>query len=312
MPIMRKTVGFIVLASLSLLAGCEVNVATGKSQFSLLSRDEEIQMGLEASPQMLSENGGELANRDLAAYVTEVGQKMAATTEGTNPSLPWKFTILNSDIINAFALPGGQVFISRGLLQRMNNEAQLAGVLGHEIGHVTARHINDRMLDATLTNAGTAVASAVLTEGVGGQVGEVAPQILQLGGQAIVLRFGRHQELEADALGMRYMSNVKYNPLAQRQVMQILEQSIGSQQGSEWFSTHPYPKTRIKQIDQLLAGQYAQASKDPSYVLKPDEYARRCRSKLALGHPSPMLDEYAATLPQYAMTTHWCAQCASR
>ncbi|MCX5691541.1 MAG: M48 family metalloprotease, partial [Planctomycetota bacterium] len=215
----------LCLAACAFPAGCETNTATGKRQFVMLDRTAEIKMGVDASPQMVQENGGELKNPELNAYVTEVGSKMAATTEGQNPSLPWKFTILDSDIINAFALPGGQVFISRGLMQQMTNEAQLAGVLGHEIGHVTARHINDRMVDTQWTSIGTSVASAVLTEGVGGTVGQVAPKVLEMGGQTLVLRFGRGQELEADALGMRYMSNVKYNPTGQRQVMEILERS---------------------------------------------------------------------------------------
>jgi predicted Zn-dependent protease len=300
----------LCIAACVIPAGCETNVATGKRQFVMLDRNAEIKMGLDAFPQMVQENGGELKNPELNAYVSEVGSKMAATTEGQNPSLPWKFTILDSDIINAFALPGGQVFISRGLMQQMTNEAQLAGVLGHEIGHVTARHINDRMVDTQWTSIGTTVAATVLTEGVGGTVGQVAPKVLEMGGQTLVLRFGRSQELEADALGMRYMSNVKYNPTGQRQVMEILEKSMGTAAGSEWFSTHPYPKTRIEQIDRLLATTYSSISADPSFQFKAQEYMSRARSKLALGYPTPLTPQYAASLASTHGTAHWCVHCS--
>ncbi len=290
------------------LPGCETNPATGRSQFLLNSRDQEIAMGDQASPQLVNEFGGELNDPQVRIYVTEVGARLAAVTEADNPTLPWSFTVLDSDVINAFALPGGRVFISRGLLRRMTNEAQLAGVLGHEIGHVTARHINDRMVNTAVAGIGVQVAGAILTEGVGGAVGDIAPKALELGGQTIILRYGRSQELEADALGMRYMTRVRYNPAAQRQVMEILEQSMGTTAGSEWFSTHPYPKTRIEQIDRLLATEYAGVTKDPAYQLRAEEFARRCRARLALGRPAPLTDdgEAMAGLPPASM---WCTTC---
>src|SRR5205823_502333 len=106
---------------------------------------QEVQMGAEAMPELTKQYGGKVANTDLQTYVTGVGRKLAATTEADNPALPWEFTLLNSDVINAFALPGGKVFLTTGLAKRMTNEAQMAGVLGHECGHVTARHINDKI-----------------------------------------------------------------------------------------------------------------------------------------------------------------------
>lgn len=310
-PVSRRRPAALLLlaaAASAHLGGCETNPATGKSQFLINSRDQEIAMGDEASPQLVNEMGGELNDPQVRAYVIEVGRKLAATTEADNPTLPWSFTVVDSDIINAFALPGGRVFISRGLLRRMTNEAQLAGVLGHEIGHVTARHINDRMLNTAIAGAAVSVAGSILTEGVGGPVGDIAPKALELGGQTIVLRYGRRQELEADALGMRYMTRAKYNPAAQRQVMEILEQSIGTDAGSEWFSTHPYPKTRIEQIDRLLASDYASVAKDPAYQLKAEEFVRRCRGRLALGRPSPLTDR-GETLVAVGDPSTWCGTC---
>ncbi|MEI7658914.1 MAG: M48 family metallopeptidase [Phycisphaerae bacterium] len=295
-------------AAMATLGGCETNPATGKSQFLITNRDQEIAMGDQASPQLINEMGGELNDPQVRAYVVEVGRKLAATTEADNPTLPWSFTVVDSDIINAFALPGGRVFISRGLLRRMTNEAQLAGVLGHEVGHVTARHINDRMVNTAIAGIGVSVAGSILTEGVGGPVGDIAPKALELGGQTIVLRYGRRQELEADALGMRYMTRANYNPMAQRQVMEILEQSMGTEAGSEWFSTHPYPKTRIEQIDRLLATEYAGMVRDPAFQLKAEEFTRRCRGRLALGRPAPLTDQGEA-LTGLPPASVWCATC---
>ncbi len=308
---------FLLISSLATvlsLASCVTNPATGKSQFEMNNRDGEIKMGLDAAPQMVTQYGGEFKDAEINAYVTEIGLKLAATTEGENPKLPWKFTVLNSDIINAFALPGGQVFISRGLLAQMTNEAQMAGVLGHEVGHVTARHINDRMMDEQIASVGATIATSVLTEGVGGPVGQVAPQVVQLGQQSVVLRFGRAQELEADKLGMRYMSRLMYNPAAQRQVMEILQKSIGTTQGSEWFSTHPYPATRIKQIDGLLAKEYQAIANNNQYVFNPEQYAKRCRARLAAMADPDMPGRMPLMMADAGMVSspvQWCAHCAA-
>lgn len=273
-----------------LLGGCEVNPATNRRQMTLYSLDQEVALGREAKGQVLGEMGGELNDPALKAYITEVGMRLAATTEGAFPSLPWEFTVINSDIVNAFALPGGQVFISRGLLRRMTNEAQLAGVLGHEIGHVTARHGNDRMVSSVLYEAGVAVSAAVLSEGIGGAAGEMAPRLVQFGGQTIVLRYGRKEELEADEFGMRYMSRAGYDPTGQRDVMQILEAAIGNSgdMPPEWLSTHPYPKTRIDRINSMLAGQFAQAAANPTRSNNEAEFRRRVLQRLsALPAPPP-------------------------
>ena len=149
-----------------------------------------------------------------------------------------------------------------------------------------------------------------LTEGVGGVVGQAAPKVLEFGGQSIVLRFGRDQELEADALGMRYMSNVKYNPVGQRQVMGILELSMGTAEGSEWFSTHPYPKTRIEQIDKLLATKYAYVMGDTSFVYNKEQYQARALKFLAQSHPAPFLEGYRP-LAAANYGPRWCAHCSN-
>lgn len=301
-----KAIAAIICAAAALscggLSGCSTNVATGKSQFGALSREEEIQMGGEAKPEMVKEYGGEIANPEIKTYVTEIGMQLAGQTEGDNPSLPWTFTVLNSDVVNAFALPGGQVFISKGLLRRMTNEAQLAGVLGHEVGHVTARHINDRIVAEQTASIGGAVLSTVLSEGLGAGLGGLTPKVVTLGGQTVVLSYGRDQELEADSLGMRYMTKLYYNPLGQLQVMEILEGELKGDPNPEWLSTHPYPKTRIERIEKLIATTYKQTQDNPQYVLKAEEFNARCLSKLAaLPQGRPTL----ASAARFA----WCAVC---
>lgn len=272
----------IVIAA-GALTGCSTNPTTGRLQFDTMSRDQEIKLGAEASPQLVSEFGGKVARADLQNYVSQIGMKLAATTEGDAPSLPWEFTLLDSDVINAFALPGGKVFVSRGLVQKMTNEAQLAAVLGHEVGHVTARHINDRVFQSTMVSVGAAAAS-VLLEDSSATTKAVAPVAIQLGGQSVLMRYGRGQELEADALGVRYMTRLGYDPRGAYQLMEILD-SASQKEGLEFFSTHPYPKTRMEQIEKLIATEYAQTQNNTQYDLHEARFRREFLSKLSAAYP---------------------------
>lgn len=247
-----------VVAALAVLIaavgpGCTVNPATGKMQFTILSEAEEIRIGEEAAPEFLEEYGGELPDETVGEYVREIGNELAAVSE--RPDLPWEFHVVDSATINAFVLPGGKVFISRGLLEQMENEAQLAGVLGHEIGHVTAEHIGQQMARRLGVGLGLFAigAAAQMTDedwlaalGVGAQVG----------GTLYLLSFSRNQENEADELGMRYMTELGYNPRGQLQLMQILQREAGRPGGIEFLSTHPLPQTRIDRIEQIIQQRY--------------------------------------------------------
>lgn len=246
------------------LGGCTTNPATGKSQFNMLSRAEEIQIGEDAKPQLVEQYGGRIDDPYMQAYVTEVGMSMVPYVEGDYGELPWEFIVLDSEVINAFALPGGKVFITKGLLQELEDEAMLAGVLGHEIGHVTAEHADKRISNQLILSG--VVIGATVAAGVGSdddlvQIG--VPILVGVGGQGFLLKFGRNDELQADSLGMRYMSRAGYDPEAQRDVMQVLENasgggadSAGGSRPPEILSTHPYPETRIKRIDRLLEENY--------------------------------------------------------
>ncbi|MGH7244532.1 MAG: M48 family metalloprotease [Phycisphaerales bacterium] len=259
-----------------LMAACSTNPTTGRSQLNMLSRDDEIKMGIESKPEMLKEYGGEVKNADARAYVSNLGHQLAAQTEADNPGLPWEFALLDSDVINAFALPGGKVFVSKGLAIKMTNEAQMAGVLGHEIGHVTARHINEKVTRQTGASVGLSVISAVI--GGGGDA------ITGLAGQAVqitLLSYDRGQESEADTLGMRYMVKCFYNPIGQLQVMEILKKEAGTSNQPEFLQTHPIPDTRIKAIQQIIDTDYKYTQNNPQYKLNAEQFKTQFLPKLA-------------------------------
>jgi len=260
--LLRLVLPLAVLTLAAPLSGCRTNAATGKLYLTGLDQQKAVQIGEEAEPQFLSENGGEVPDAGVRRYVESIGEKLAAKSE--LPDLPWEFHVLDSRQINAFALPGGKVFMSRGLLERMTNEAQLAGVLGHEIGHVTADHVGQRMAQATAVTAAGAVlgAAGAATDkdwlkvlGVGTSVG----------GGAYLLRFSRANETESDELGLRYMDRLGYNPWGQVQVMEILREASGGGSGGlleGFFATHPLPQDRIEDLEDVIRERYPRQKRD--------------------------------------------------
>lgn len=292
--------------------GCVKNAATGKHIFTTLSVEEEKSLGAQAQPQFTQEYGGSVPDTDLQEYVNEVGRKMAAQTEADNPSLPWEFTFLNSDVINAFALPGGKVFFTRGLASKLSSEAEMAGVIGHEIGHVTARHGSQRIASTTAMQTGIAVVAVIVDQSgnqTAQQIGALGIPALSVGGQVVQLKFGREEELEADRLGMRYMSKVGYNPAAQGMVMKVLQAAGGAGGSPEFLSTHPYPETRIAQVEKLMSTDYAAMQNNPQYQLKEQEYKRRMLGKLGMLPPAPDAGLVRAYYAQGGAPALWCAHC---
>lgn len=307
-----------VLACLGFaLGGCSTNPATGKSSFTYMSWAQERALAAEAGPQFTSEYGGETPDAAAQAYVDEIGGRLtrAALEQAYAevPELEWEYTLLDSSVLNAFALPGGKVFISRGLAEQLTNEAQLAGVLGHEVGHVMARHGNQRMTK----QVGMNIALAGLAIGVGladddstfRQYGQYAVPALAVGGNVVMLSYGRDEELEADELGIQYMVANGYDPVGQRQVMEVLgKASAGASRPPEWLSTHPESATRIRRINEMLRNQYSYTQGTNEYGLFPERYRNRMLARLAnlpaAGHGggSAMLDLDRPML--------WCAHCA--
>lgn len=238
----------VVGLSLGAMTGCVTNAATGKSQLNLLSRDEEIALGAQEGAKMTQAYGGAITDPELAGYIDRVARSMLPYVEGDYGDLPWEFTFIDSDEINAFALPGGKVFFTRGLAERLRSEAAMAGVLGHEIGHVTAEHADKHISQALIANGVVVGGSALLGgEGLGAQI---AVQALQTSTGLFALKFSRSDELEADRLGMRYMRKAGYDPRGLREVMELfLEMSAAGRQ-PEFLSTHPDPQRRLDQIDE--------------------------------------------------------------
>ncbi|CAA7619262.1 putative Zn-dependent protease [Candidatus Terasakiella magnetica] len=195
------------LLSLLILNSCQVAPGTGQNNFNILSSDEEKKMGAEAHPDILKQFGGPYDDPKVQAYVAGIGKRLVGQTE--MPKDEFRFTVLNSTIVNAMALPGGYVYVTRGLLTLADEEAELAGVIGHEIGHVTGRHTAQRYSQAMTANVVTTILGAVASAvtGVSG-LGNVA----QMGAAAYIQGYSRDQESEADSLGIRYMSKGGWNP----------------------------------------------------------------------------------------------------
>ncbi|MFW5653137.1 MAG: M48 family metalloprotease [Planctomycetota bacterium] len=283
----KRASAFMAAVGLTMTAivgtGCETNPATGKRQFNYYSIEQEVQLGTELAPQLTQEYGGAVQDPQLTRYVERIGDVLAQQTEEYNTELPWEFTLLDSEIINAFALPGGKVFISAGLVTEMTNEAQLAGVLGHEIGHVTAQHTDQRVGTAMIV-AGIATAAGVAAQETidDSNMQQLAGLVIGAGGQGYLLSYSREQEIEADALGMRYMSRAGYNPIGQLQVMEILRDvAAGAGAPPEFLSTHPHPETRIREIERLLKTEYAYTQNSPEFEVYEDRFQRIVPARLA-------------------------------
>lgn len=294
----------VVVPSLTvvLTAGCTTNPATGKRYIDFLSTEEEVAVGRQNMGPMIEEYGGEVTDPAINDYVTGIGLDLASRTEGDYPSLPWEFTVLDSEVINAFALPGGKVFISRGLAERMTNEAQLAGVLGHEIGHVTAQHVDQRMSRQAGLGLGAAILGAAAGQSDSDWVKIAASAGVSAGG-VFTMSFDRDEESESDKLGMRYMVRAGYNPVGQLQVMEILKAASSGGGQPEWLSTHPAPQTRINRIEKLLATKYKDVVNDPAYDVHEARFQAQFLSRLSALPP--------ARGSALALSDHvlWCAVC---
>lgn len=232
-----------------------VNPVTGEVQHVSLSVDQEKALGLRTAPEMIAQMGGRIDPADRRAkLVSQIGQKLVANSQAASSPYAGNFHfILLADpkTVNAFALPGGQIFITVGLFGRLEDQAQLAGVLGHEIGHVINRHSAEHMAQEKL---GQSVATAV---GVAGSNRNNNSYIFaQLANQFVQLRYSRKDELEADEYGLRYMTQSGYDPREMIRVMEILKQATGGGHGPDWTSTHPDPDARIVQIRQYIKTNY--------------------------------------------------------
>ncbi len=283
---MKTTYRSLVVATclVAALAGCAVNPATGRRQLNFLGTQQEIALGVEAAPNFQQSYGGPIPSAQVNQYVTDLGHRLADVSE--RPDLPWEFHAVDSAVVNAFALPGGKVFISRALLEKMDSEAQLAGVLGHEVGHVAAQHIGQRMSQSMLIQGALSVGLSVATRSSNAAWLDILGKGTEFGASTYLLKFGRDHESEADALGLRYMSRLGYNPAAQLKVMEVLNEAAKGPRPPEFLSTHPYPETRIKRIHKLLAEEYADHGEPGRYTEGQDTYKAEVLDRLSLLPPA--------------------------
>jgi predicted Zn-dependent protease len=249
-PIVRRSDGFRLPTSvllLALVAACATNPVTGRREFSLMSEAQEIAIANESEPQ-IKEEMGVYNDPELQKYVSEIGWRMAKISERAH--LPWRFTVVDVPAVNAFAVPGGAIYVTRGILPFLDNEAELAGVIGHEIGHVTARH-----------------SAQQYTRQISGQAGLIALGIFvpaarpfgDLSAQAIgvlFLRYGRDDELQSDRLGAGYESKLGWDPAgvpAFLSTLGRLDEAAGDRRGvPNWLSTHPDPLSRVSEIQPIV------------------------------------------------------------
>jgi len=238
----------------------EVNPVTGKKQHIGMNVDQEKALGLQAAPEMAAKMGGDVDPRSDpgSRVVSEVGQELVRRSDaGRSPYVGnFHFHLLNdTKTINAFALPGGQIFITRALFDRLTNEGELAGVLGHEIGHVVNRHSAQQMAKGQL---GQLLTVAVGVGASGDDRGRQASMAAMMANQMMQLKYGRGDESEADHYGLQYMAQAGYDPSCMLDVMRILKEAAGGGRQPEILSTHPLPETRIQEIKDTLAADYPQ------------------------------------------------------
>lgn len=246
----RILIGLIIagIAVFSFMTSKAYNPVTGEDQYVSITPDQEIVLGLQAEPQMLQEYGGEDTDPTRAARVQKVGARLLQKSEAAQTEWQFQFHLLNDqETVNAFSLPGGQVFITDGLYKLLKTEGQLAGVLGHEMGHVLARHGAQQLAKSNLTD-GLIGAVAVAASNPNDPNGASAAQVAQVVGQLVNLKYSREDESQADTLGVRLMGEAGYDPNAMIGVQEILEQLSQAGQPPEFLSDHPDPANRIQNI----------------------------------------------------------------
>ena len=248
-PRRRALVGFALLGfvlALSVLAACESVPITGRSQLNLISEGDEVAMGAQAYKEVVGKakvSGDSVAN----AQVTRVAQRIIAVSE--RPSLPWEVKVIDDKQANAFALPGGKIAVYTGILPITKDDAGLAAVVGHEVGHVLARHSAERVSQQMVAQG----LGGALVSGVLGTDPQTSQQVAGLFAQGLLLPWGRKQESEADHIGLILMAKAGYDPRAARDLwVRMAAASKDSSRPPEFLSTHPSEETRIRQIEEWL------------------------------------------------------------
>jgi predicted Zn-dependent protease len=252
------------MAAAGLVAGCATNPVTGRSQLMLVSEDEEIQIDKQNSPYQFSADYGTVQDQRLNDYIDRTGKNIAAQTHRTH--MPFNFHVVNAVYVNAYAFPGGTIACTRGILLSLDNEAELSALLGHELGHVNARHTAEQMSKGMLTQ--TVVGGLAVAAGTQGAVyGNLASQLGQFGAGALLASYSRDNEREADALGMEYMVRAGYSAQGMVGLMDVLR-SMGKHKPSAielMFATHPMSDERYRTAVETADTKYKAAQSKPIY-----------------------------------------------
>jgi predicted Zn-dependent protease len=244
----------LLIAAISLISYYSVrqqNPVTGQTQHIAMNVDQEVALGLESAPQMAAEMGGLDPDESVQRFVSQIGERVVQNSDAHGTPYHFSFHVLaDPKTVNAFALPGGPVFITRGLLSRLQNEAQLAGVLGHEVGHVVGRHTAAQIAKSQLAQGLIGAAGVAGSDDY--HSGQHTAQMAALVAQMLQLKYGRGDEIQADTLGVRFMAEAQYDPRALLNVMKILEEASGSDRAPEFMSTHPDPGNRRQLIAEAI------------------------------------------------------------
>jgi beta-barrel assembly-enhancing protease len=232
------------------------NPITGEKQQVLLSPQQEIVLGRQARQQLATQYGGFYPDKLLQQYVDQVSKQVVARSIASKSPYPFEFHLLrDARTVNAFALPGGQVFLTIALLKRLTSEAQLAAVLSHEMGHVVARHGAEHLTKQPFIQPLLTAVDAAASSHANSEQSAVLAQAVN---QLVSLRYGRNDELESDRLGLRFMTEAGYDPQGIVQLIQRLDASRQGGQPAAFFSTHPSPDNRVKRLQTLITQMYPQ------------------------------------------------------
>jgi predicted Zn-dependent protease len=250
----RLIIGLVMaaIALFSYFGKSEYNPITGEKQHISITQEQEVGLGLQSAPQMAQQHGGLHPDEQAQAFVDRVGQQIVKSSAAAQSGYPFDFHLLaDPQTVNAFALPGGQVFITAALFARLETEGQLAGVLGHEVGHVVARHGAEHIAKQELTQ-GLTGALVLSTYDPSNPASANTAEIARVVGSLINMKYGREDELESDKLGVQFIGDAGYDPRALIRVMEILDEASGGQRPPEFQSTHPSPENRIARIKEAI------------------------------------------------------------
>jgi len=250
------------MAAAGYLLGCATDPVTGKKQFMMVSEDTEIQIDKQYAPLQFSSDFGEVQDSQLNRYISQVGKKMADASH--RPQMPYSFRVVNATYVNAYAFPGGSIAATRGIMLELDNEAELASLLGHELGHVNARHAAEQMSKGQLTQAVVGGIS-VLAGTQSAALGDLAGQLGQIGAGALLASYSRDNEREADALGMEYMVGAGYGSEGFVGLMEMLS-SLSKHKSTTvdlLFATHPMSQERYDTAVRAANTKYGSALKGP-------------------------------------------------